>query len=89
MCMWHTGLQKLRKEFDTLAAQLENSKKQVEAETVQRVDLQNRIQSLKEELDFKASIHAQVCDDRHTDCAHVAGCGTGVWLVHMRSCAMA
>ena len=53
-------LQKLKKDHDALQAQLETAKRQLEAETVQRVDVQNRIQSLKEELDFKANIHAQV-----------------------------
>ena len=39
--------------------QLANAKKQLEDETIARVDLENRIQSLKEDLAFKAAIHQQ------------------------------
>ena len=40
--------------------QLATAKKQLEDETVARVDLENRLQSLKEELAFKDQVHEQV-----------------------------
>lgn len=42
--------------------QLGSCKKQLEDEMVKRVDLENKIQSLKEELSFKSQIHEQVGD---------------------------
>lgn len=36
------------------------AKKQLEDETIRRVDLENRIQSLKEELAFRDQVHRQV-----------------------------
>jgi len=54
------GLQKLKSELPKVEKQLETAKKQLEDETIQRVDLQNRVQSLKEELAFKDEIHGQV-----------------------------
>lgn len=50
---------KLKKEFDLLTKSLATAKKQLEDETIQRVDLENRIQSLKEELAFKSQIFEQ------------------------------
>ena len=43
-----------------LEKQLATAKKQLEDETIARVDLENRVQSLKEELAFKNQLHAQV-----------------------------
>lgn len=37
------------------------AKKQLEKETLLRVDLENRCQSLQEELDFRKSIFEEVC----------------------------
>lgn len=42
-----------------LLKQLEDLRKQLEAETLARVDLENQNQSLREELSFKDSIHVQ------------------------------
>jgi chromosome segregation ATPase len=50
---------KLKKELDLLNKSLSVAKKQLEDETIQRVDLENRIQSLKEELAFKSQIFEQ------------------------------
>mgnify|MGYP003573967281 CR=1 FL=1 len=50
---------KLRKEFDALEKQLALLKRQLEDETVARVDLENRLQSMKEELAFKQEVHNQ------------------------------
>lgn len=40
--------------------QLATSKKQLEEETLARVDLENRLQSAKEELALRSQIHEQV-----------------------------
>ena len=52
--------QRLRGEVATLERQLAALRKQLEEETLLRVDLENRIQSLKEELAFKSQVHEQV-----------------------------
>jgi len=44
-----------------LAKSQASAKKQLEDETIMRVDLENRIQSLKEELAFVSQVHKQVC----------------------------
>ncbi|XP_022106044.1 lamin-B1-like isoform X4 [Acanthaster planci] len=49
----------LRKNLASKEKQLQAAKKQVEEETVLRVDLENRIQSLREELDFKKQMYDQ------------------------------
>ncbi len=36
------------------------AKKQLEEETIARVDLENKLQSMKEDLAFKTQIHEQV-----------------------------
>ena len=43
-----------------LEKQLGTAKKQLEEETITRVDLENRVQSLKEELAFKNQVHETV-----------------------------
>lgn len=55
-----TLFQKLRKEFDQVVKQLAQAKKQLEEETLRRVQLENSIQSLKEQLDFLKTVHEQV-----------------------------
>jgi len=52
-------LKELREEVARLAGQLKEAKKQLESETLMRVDLENRCQSLKEELQFKNQMHEQ------------------------------
>ncbi|XP_033115302.1 lamin-B1-like [Anneissia japonica] len=49
----------LRKNLQNKDKQLSVAKKQVEEETVLRVDLENRFQSLKEELAFKENIYKE------------------------------
>lgn len=50
-------INELRKNLASKEKQLHAAKKQVEEETVLRVDLENRLQSLKEELDFKRQLY--------------------------------
>ncbi|XP_033749479.1 lamin Dm0-like [Pecten maximus] len=50
---------KLRSDLAALERQLATAKKQLEDETLLRVDLQNRIQSLKEDLSFKTQVYEQ------------------------------
>ena len=52
--------QKLKKEYDALVKAMAQLKKSLEDETIARVDLENRMQSLREDLAFKAQIHEQV-----------------------------
>lgn len=54
---WEDEYNRLKKENEQLKKQLATAKKQLEEETIQRVDLENRVQSLKEELAFKSQIH--------------------------------
>jgi len=53
-------VQKLKKDYDALLKSQASAKKQLEDETIMRVDLENRIQSLKEELTFSSEVHKQV-----------------------------
>jgi len=53
-------IQKLKKDYDGLVKSQASAKKQLEDETIMRVDLENRIQSLKEELAFASEVHKQV-----------------------------
>lgn len=48
--------QDLRDEVSKLTRQLAEAKQQLESETLMRVDLENRCQSLKEELQFKQQV---------------------------------
>ncbi|XP_075152657.1 lamin [Haematobia irritans] len=52
-------LNELQKELDRLRKQLDEARKHLEDETLARVDLENNIQSLREELTFKDQIHSQ------------------------------
>lgn len=54
------SLQALKAELAALEKQLATAKKQLEEETLLRVDLENRVQSLKEDLHFKSQVYAQV-----------------------------
>jgi lamin B len=56
---WEDEYNKMKKENDTLAKNLAGVKKLLEEETILRVDLENRMQSLKEELVFKKQIYEQ------------------------------
>lgn len=46
-------------EIERLRRQLDDLRKQLEDETLARVDLENTVQSLREELTFKDSVHTQ------------------------------
>lgn len=50
----------MRKENAELRKQLESARKQLEEETLLRVDIENRMQSLREELQFNKQIYEQV-----------------------------
>jgi len=50
-------LQDLNSRLNHLTRQLEESKKQLEDEVLQRVDFENQAQGLKEELSFKTNMH--------------------------------
>ncbi|ELU01357.1 hypothetical protein CAPTEDRAFT_182411 [Capitella teleta] len=56
---WEDEFNRLKKENEQLKKQLAAAKKQLEEETIARVDLENRVQSLKEELAFKGQVHQQ------------------------------
>lgn len=49
----------LEKELAKLKKQLDTARKNLEEETLARVDLENTVQSLREELTFKDQIHQQ------------------------------
>lgn len=47
------------REVDDLRVQLDRARKHLEQETLARVDLENTVQSLREELSFRDELHAQ------------------------------
>ncbi|XP_067940631.1 prelamin-A/C-like [Watersipora subatra] len=49
--------QQVKSDSVDLQRQLASARRQLEEETLLKVDLENRVQSLKEELDFKARLH--------------------------------
>ena len=51
-------LQEAQLENMKLKKQLDEVRKQLESEALARVDMENRCQSLKEELDFKTNVSA-------------------------------
>ncbi|XP_052794876.1 lamin-B1-like [Mya arenaria] len=57
---------RLRGELANLERQMATLRKQLEEETLLRVDLENRIQTLKEELAFKSQIHEQELNETRT-----------------------
>ncbi|CAD7094091.1 unnamed protein product [Hermetia illucens] len=56
----------LEKENDRLRKQLEEARKHLEDETLARVDLENTVQSLREELTFKDQVHSQELSETRT-----------------------
>lgn len=56
----------LRAEIAQLEKQLATAKKQLEEETLLRVDLENRVQSLKEDLHFKSQVYEQELEESRT-----------------------
>lgn len=49
----------LEKENEKLKGLLEDARKHLEEETLQRIDLENNIQSLKEDISFKDQVYQQ------------------------------
>ncbi|XP_023241225.1 putative leucine-rich repeat-containing protein DDB_G0290503 [Centruroides sculpturatus] len=68
------GLKEAEADRDKLNKQLAAAKTQLEEETLMRVDLENRVQSLKEELNFKESVHEKVFFFRQTDGIFMGSC---------------
>lgn len=48
-----------------LEGNLADAKKQLQDEMLRRVDAENRLQTLKEELEFQKNIHSEVCALHH------------------------
>lgn len=59
-------LKELEKEVARLRKQLETLRKNLEEETLARVDLENTVQSLREELTFKDQVHQQELTETKT-----------------------
>ncbi|XP_020289513.1 lamin-C-like isoform X2 [Pseudomyrmex gracilis] len=56
----------LEKEVDRLKAQLDDARKHLEEETLQRIDLENNIQTLKEDISFKDQVYQQELTETRT-----------------------
>lgn len=54
------------KEIDRLKALLDDARKHLEEETLQRIDLENNIQSLKEDISFKDQVYQQELTETRT-----------------------
>ena len=61
----HKGLKEqyaqILKENEDLQGILDSTNQQLEVRTLEKVNLENRIQTLTEDLDFKVKTHKQVC----------------------------
>ena len=53
-------MKELEQDLEETKSALDNVKSQLEAETLSKVDLQNNIQSLKEDLAFKKKMYEEV-----------------------------
>ena len=58
--MFSLKFQRLKADLANLEKQLATAKKQLEDETLARVDMENRVQTLREELALRSQIHEQV-----------------------------
>lgn len=56
----------LEKEVDRLKSQLDDARKHLEEETLQRIDLENNIQTLKEDISFKDQVYQQELTETRT-----------------------
>ncbi|KAJ8678908.1 hypothetical protein QAD02_014695 [Eretmocerus hayati] len=56
----------LEKENERLSALLDDTRKHLEEETLQRIDLENHIQSLKEDISFKDQMYQQEINETRT-----------------------
>ncbi|XP_074649921.1 lamin Dm0-like isoform X2 [Tubulanus polymorphus] len=63
---FETEYKNLKTAYDALGKRLEQSKKDLEDETLLRVDLQNKVQSLKEELTFNSQLYDQHISETKT-----------------------
>ena len=61
----HVVTSSSRFSFPQLEASLADARKQLQDEMLRRVDGENRIQTLKEELDFQKSIYSEVNVNEH------------------------
>ncbi|BFF94482.1 lamin Dm0 [Drosophila madeirensis] len=70
-------LNQIKNDFERMRKQFEDARSHLEAETLTRVDLENTIQSLREELSFKDQIHVQEINDsrriRQTEYSEIDG----------------
>jgi len=60
---WEKENENLKNELARLEQQLAAAKKQLEEETLLRVDLQNRVKTLKEDLHFKSQVYEQELEE--------------------------
>ncbi|XP_012289138.1 lamin Dm0 isoform X2 [Orussus abietinus] len=56
----------LEKEVERLKSMLDDTRKHLEEETLQRIDLENNIQSLKEDISFKDQVYQQELTETRT-----------------------
>ena len=56
----HSQVKELEQELEEVKATLDGVKAQLEAETLSKVDLQNNIQSLREDMAFKKKMYEEV-----------------------------
>lgn len=60
---WEKENDNLKNELARLEQQLAAAKKQLEEETLERVNLQNRVKTLKEDLQFKSQVYEQELEE--------------------------
>jgi len=63
---WQSEYGRIRGDINDLERQLASARKQLEEETLLKVDLENRVQGLKEELAFKAQLHQSEMNETRT-----------------------
>jgi len=63
---WENEFHRVSSERDSLQKQLATALKQLEDESVRNVDLANQVQTLKEELEFRANLHSQELNETRT-----------------------
>ncbi len=58
-------LKEAKADIDKLEKQLATVRKQLQEETLLRVDLENRIQSLREDVQFKQQVHEKELEEEN------------------------